>query len=679
MAIAFVCEPADDGEAVASVRLAGTVSQITVRLPLLRPMAFVPSEVEKYRKYLQPEPFRALTILAAVHELESVAGRPADPEPSDGTPTGPASFVTIAVEFLIREIIQGEMNLSPRQRVKQRGVELIRALFTAGCRTKYPDYQTLATHHHWADFIGTYRSALKSPTLTDPQRQGQVPIEGAKAPLMRSLFGQKSTAAGDSLLRVLGPLVEWSGTAEAFSVRLPLHPGELIALEYLRATGRKRAVPRTAIHEALRHRGYLLAESDAILGLLEDRGLIANLSGGVRPIVADRSERDAALQEIVAAAARLNALQGEAPPLPEGGSLREFWAYLDQVRGQLAEVVAERIATVEAHGKRLRELIGSVRAYTLPDSWLPTAVASHLGGIGKLIGRAKVALQRTLEREQGRIEAELQRAREDAEDWAIAWRKRSASCEGDWREVESRVIQFHQQTVSLRAWMPLNEASPSLTALSSKLVESDRALKRLVDELTAELRERFATDSWAPLHGHAEVGNRLAALEADAQRLLFSRIKAHLGELDSLRVRYGDFLSGPAPLAGMGLGREGSGEPSFSALYEWTVKNFAAAIHRFRARRSNGVAWRHPTRKSQSWSDIDGQLSRALAAANESSDFAAVIKLGDLLLLARQGFIVAASAARDEVLYEGAESAHHLSELSNLVAEGRVRIRVEWI
>ncbi len=387
LAIALICDAAADGEAVASVHVDGTVPQITVRLPLLRPLPFVPSEVEKYRKYLQPEPFRALTILAAVHELESVAGRPADPEPTDGAASGPAPFVTIAVEFLIREIIQGEVNLGPRHRVKQRGIELIRALFSAGCRAKYPEYQTLATHHHWADFIATYRSALKSQTLTDPQRQGQAAIEAAKAPLMRLLFGQKSTAAGDSLLRVLGPLVEWSGSAEAFSVRLPLHPGESIALEYLRATARKRAVPRTAVHETLRHRGYLLVESEAILGLLADRGLVAELSsGGVRPIVADRSERDAALQEIVAATARLRALQGEAPPLPQEGSLRELWAQLEHVRNRLNEVVAERIATVEAHGKRLRGLIGSVRADTLPETWTATAVASHLGGIGKLLG-----------------------------------------------------------------------------------------------------------------------------------------------------------------------------------------------------------------------------------------------------------------------------------------------------
>ena len=575
--------------------------------------------------------------------------------------------------------MQGEMNLGPRQRVKQRGIELIRALFSVACRTKYPEYRTLATHHQWANFIETYRSALKSKVMSDPQRQGQLAVEGAKASLMRSLFGQKSTAAGDSLLRVLGPLVEASGNAEAFSIRFPLHPGESIALEYLRNTGRKRVVPVSAVKEALRHRGYLAAEAIAILGLLSDRGLVAMVSGGVRPIVAEESEGERAKQEIASVSARLRALQGEAPPMPVEGSLRELWAHLDKVRQRLAEVVAERIASVDRQGKRLRDLIGAVRADALPETWTSSVVATHLGGIGKLLERAKVALLRALEREATRLSAEMKKADSEAEHWAVAWRKRAASFEADWDDIESRVTQFHEQAESLRAWTALNERIVSLKSLSTKLSESDPAIQRLFDNLAIELRESLATGNWAPVHGHADVGNRLALLETNTQRLLFSRIKAHLGELDSLRVRYGDFLSGLAPLVGMGMGAEAAGEPSFSAMYDWTLKNFAVAAQRLRAHRAAGSPWNHPNRKSQSWTDVDGQLTRALSAAQESPNYATVTKVGDLLLLARQGFILAASADRDEVVYEGAESAHYLSELTGLMSEGKVRVRVEWI
>ncbi|MGL6095860.1 MAG: hypothetical protein ACRC7O_08715 [Fimbriiglobus sp.] len=68
-----------------------------------------------------------------------------------------------------------------------------------------------------------------------------------------------------------------------------------------------------------------------------------------------------------------------------------------------------------------------------------------------------------------------------------------------------------------------------------------------------------------------------------------------------------------------------------------------------------------------------------MATASEAADFAAVTKLGDLLLLIRQGFIVATSAVGEDLVYEGTDSARDLSEWSSLIAEGRVRIRVEWI
>lgn len=365
--------------------------------------------------------------------------------------------------------------------------------------------------------------------------------------------------------------------------------------------------------------------------------------------------------------------------MPAEGTLRELWAHLDRVRQQLASVVAERRASVDRQGKRLRELIGAVRADALPETWTASVVATHLSGIGKLLGRTKAALLRSLEREVARVTAELQKADAEAEEWAAAWRKRVASFEADWGDVESRVGQFQEQAESLRAWTSLNARIASLKSLSTKLSESDPAIERLFDKLAVELRESLATGNWAPVHGHADVGNRIAELEANTQRLLFSRIKAHLGELDSLRVRYGDFLSGPAPLVGMGMGGESAGEPSFTAMYQWAVKNFKVAAQRLRSRCAAGLPWRHPTRKSQSWTDIDGQLARALSAAQDSPTYATVTKLGDLLLLARQGFIVAASADGDEVVYEGADSAHHLSELSGLIAEGKVRVRVEWI
>jgi hypothetical protein len=680
LAVALVGDPSTDGEATASLDTDGAVPRLTLRLPLLRALQFVPSELERYRKYLTPEPFRPLTVLAAVHELEAVAGRAANDGETEATPNVPRSFVEITVEFLIRELFQGEVNLGPRQCVKQRGIELIRAMFSAACHRKYPEYRTLVTHHNWADFIAGYQTALRSETLSDLQRQGQTVVEGTKAALLRGLFGQKSTAAGDSLLRVLGPLVEPSGSAEAFALRFTLHPGERVALEYLRRVGRKRAVPLNAVQEVLRHAGYLQVEAEALVRILIDRGLVTEVSGGLRPVVADRSEGEQALREIESLTARVRELVGEAglPEMPEGRSLRVLWAHLDRLRETLRGSIDDLRQGLDHKGGRLRNLIGIVRAEGVPSDWVKSDVSTHLLGIAKLLGRSKDALIRGLERELGRIDDELPRAGE--EEWALAWKRRAASFDRIWGDLEQRVADFLKQAAAVRSWQAVNERLASLSALGAKVAGSDAALGRSVSELAASLRERFATDRWEPVFAHADVAARLGALEAQAQRLLFSRVQAYFGELDALRVRFNDFLSGPAPQIEAPEGRAKGDDrgPNFTALYTWALGGFSAALDRLRARKASGTGWKHPSKKSQSWSDVDGQMNRALAMARSAPCFPSVTRVGELLLLMRQGFMVAA-AERGEAVYEGADAAVALGDVERLLAEGRVRVRVEWI
>ena len=268
----------------------------------------------------------------------------------------------------------------------------------------------------------------------------------------------------------------------------------------------------------------------------------------------------------------------------------------------------------------------------------------------------------------------------EGEDWAIAWRKRAPSFERIWGDVEQRVADFLKQAAALRSWLPLNERVASLAALGAKVAGSDPALGRSVRDLVADLRERFATDNWDPVYAHAEVAARMSGLESQAQGLLFSRVKAYLGELDFLRVRFNDFLSGPAPQIAVRTPPPQATSPGRISV------RFTRGHCRALRRRAigcahgapKGLAWRHPTRKSQGWVDIDGQLSRALSSARSAPDFSAVIRVGEILLLMRQGFVVAA-AERKETVYEGVDCAGDLHELSKLLADGLVRIRVEWI
>jgi hypothetical protein len=690
LAIALVCDPAATAEASALLDADHAVPRLTLRLPLLRPLSeYVPAELERYRKYLQPEPFRALTVVAAVHELEALAGRlqPASQFEAGGDGgNGPLpalqSFVEITAAFLLREVLQGGVNLGPRTSVKQRGVELVRALFSVACRCKFPGYRTLVTHHHWTDLLVTYRNALQAEANSDLQRRGEAAVTGPKADLLRTLFGQKSAATGDSLLRLLGPLVTVSGNADAFSLHLTLHPGEALALEYLRRAGRKRAVPLAAVQEALRHAGYLPTEAEALVGLLTDRGLVIAAGGGLRPLVEDRTEREQALREIDALSVRLLALldAADVPEKPGGQSVRNLWAHLDRLRQLLQETLAAVTERVEREGGRLREMLGSVRAETISLEWVKSEVSTQLLGIAKLLTRARDRLIRGLEREGGRTDDELARAEAEGEDWAIGWRRRVPSFERVWGDLGQRVEDFLAQAAALRAWLPLNERLASLTALGAKVSKSDPALDRSVRSLVADLRQHFAIGDWTPVLNHRDVATRVSGLESQAQGLVFSRVQAYLGELDILRIRFNDFLSGPAPqVVGSGTGRlaENAG-PDFARLYAWAVQSFEAAAERLRARRRRGQAWRHPTRKSQSWTDIDNQIVRALAGTRSTPDFAAVTRLGHLLLVARQGFMIAA-AERGEAVYEGADCAADISELSGLLAEGAVRVRVEWV
>jgi hypothetical protein len=688
LAIAMVCEPSPDAEASSLLEIEHAAPRLTLSLPLLRPLEdYVPPELERYRKYLQPEPFRGITVIAAVHELEAIAGRVAsEAGSSDEEPAGPIpalrSFVNIAMACVLRECLQGTVNLGPQASVHQRGVELVRALFSAACRTKFPEYRTLATHHHWPELLEKYRKALRADAVSDPQRRGEVEVEGEKAEILRTLLGHKSVAAGDSFLRMLGPLVEACGTASAFTLKFTLHPGESLALDYLRRTGRKRAVPLNAVREVLRHGGYLQPEAEALVRILIDRGLVTEVAGGLRPLTADRSVGEHVLREIEALATRVAAVVGPegVPEAPKGQSLRALWGHLDRLREMLREALDTITQGVERKVERLREVFGIVRAECIPSEWAMSGVAAHLRGIAKLLGRTKDALARGLAREAGRLDDELAEAGAGEEDWAPAWKKRAASVERVLGDLEQRVADFLKQTAAVRAWSPLNERLASLAALGAKVAGSDAAVARSVSEMAAELRERFATDKWEPVYAHTDVAARLGALEAQAQGLLFSRVQAYFRELDTFRVRFNDFLCGPAPqISASDVPAEGDDTGlDFKSLYSWALEGFSAATDRLRARKAGGARWRHSAKKSQSWSDVDGQMGRALTAAHSAPDFPSVTRVGDLLLLMRQGFMVAA-AERGEAVYEGAHCAADLPELSNLMAEGLVRVRVEWV
>lgn len=667
VAFAFSCTGDPAATPVTTLIHDADGTRVTISLPVLRPIdGFVPAELDRYRKYIQPEPFRGLPVVAALHELEVTAG----PDEADA-PAALRSFLGVVTSFITGELVQGAIAAGPKLTVRQRGAELVRALFSAACRARYPLYRTISAPHKWRELIDSYRKALRTPDLDDTQRRGETAATGAKAEVLRRLFGQSSAAAGDSLLRVLGPLVEAGGTANAFSVRFTAHPGEKLAREYLQKTARKRPVVRAAVQEALRHAGYLPAETDALLDVLCERGVLAESVTGLRVASQDPTGLADVARDIEVLAAQLRALGvSDIPPRPKSQSAKGLLEHADALRELVADTVQAAIDPVQSRVQRMRESLGLVQAEVPPDNWVKSGITAHLRGIAKLLGRTRDDILRALRRETDRAEKEVIKATNDGTKWAAAWRKRGPGFEAIWDELARRVEEFVGQALALRTWAPLNARLTAVVAMGDRLAATEPALDLSARQLVEKLRTAFATNGWEPLQAYEETERKVSEIEQRAHTLSFSGMRAYHAELETLRTRFGRMLDGEPPAV--------DGNPPFALLYSWVAGCFESAWLRLSGRRGRGETWRHPDAKSHRWADMEGQIGRALTALRPTPALNALVRLGELLNTLRLGFL-AAAADRGEMLFDHPDSSQDVGDLTELLARGAVRVRVEWV
>ncbi len=690
--MAMICDADPNAEASATLQFDTGLPRMLLRLPLLKSLEeHIPLELARYHKYIQPEPLRGLTIIAALHELESlIERRAAKPRPASAMGADSdarsmhelQSFMKTAIAFLLRELLQGDVEVGLSRPIQQRGKELVRAFFSAACRHRFPQYKTLINNPKWSNLLNTYRSALRSENLSSLERQGQNEVKMPKANLMNTLFGQSSTASGDSLLRLLGPLVETGSSAESFYLKFTLHPAEYELLETMRRMNRNGKIPFDAVAESLRHSGYLFAETEAIAGILADRELVAIENGWVWLLKQGQAEREQILRAIDQQVQRLRKFQGEilSPQVLDTVSFRDLQAHLDRLRQDYDELLKEHYEQIEQQRAKLYDMLGLILATEIATEWTPSRLATHLRGIAKLLTRIREKLKQSLQREINRLDQEVARAQEALEAWALDWRKRSRSFGRDWQKLDQRLDQFREPTEALQSWLPLNDRLFSLEALCTKLAASDPALMRALEALTTEYRERFATDTWTPIFASQDFARQIEPLEAVAQQLLFSQVQIYLRELETLRGHYHILLNGIAPsFPGTETKSDGAQETSpFQVLYTWALQGFEATLTRLQERRRLGQIWRHPTKKQQSWGNIDAQARRSLVEVKSNGNFDTLMELGNLLLQMRQGFIMAA-AAKGEVVYESPDSVADVRELEELLRQGKVRVRVEWL
>jgi hypothetical protein len=662
LCIGFLCGPDTDPSAQPTAEVANLegTPRIVFKMPALVPMdSAVPDEIARYQKYIQPEPLRPAYVLLGLRELQGFDEAPVGSASSNGRARNHpdaantistaerrklAGFQELCLDHLMRFLLQGEIDAGVGRPVRQRGPELLRALFSVACRKRFPSYQTLITVRHWKVLADAYRTALGSERLSVAQRRGQEDVTMPKADAYRLLFNQSSTAAGDSFVRSLGHLVKVTAKDDAWSLRFPLHPGESSLLEFLRGCARSRPVPLPATRECLRHKGYVEEEAAQIVSLLEARGLLTVDRGrGVRLVAGRAGIEEESRKRVFAARDQLARLL-VAPRLPEPlpTQASELAHLADELEGQLQEKIEGFRTVREAQLDGLRVAIGNVRGVSLPTEWLNTGLSTHLAGIGDTLRRTQATLIDSLRKEAEHTHAELAASDGDRFGWAVRWVRRSDSLSAQLEKLRGRVAEFETQSAALVRWMPVNQELFAVATLCTKIGSSDPAPAHELTQLLARTRERFSTASWEPLGSAPEFRAALRPISQSLQGLLYSQARAFFGELELLRQRFGPLLP-RTPVPGfegdtVERKKRRGGYDAFAELYRWALSGFKEEFDRASRLRAGGQTWTDPRRKKRSWKELASAMEKVLAERNGDVSIEQVTKAGSLLTEILRGF-----------------------------------------
>ncbi len=702
LCVVLLCDSQPDKgvEPTAVLTEKDSVAGIIIRLPVMKPLeTHAPAELERYRKYVQPEPLRPATILSAIHDLEAfleglgskdTVAEALNPIEEEARMRWAKAFVAIALDFIARETIQGTVDIGSGRPIHLRGPELLHALFASVCRRRFPKYQTLVKTPAWREVIGTYRSGLKSSGLNSAARQGRQTLTMPKAKMMQELFGQTSTAAGDSLLRVLGPLAETSGTPQEFSIRLALHPAEVLLLNYLKSLKGTKSVPMEAGKQFLRHNGYIEAEAEEVVRLLADRELlVADNEGNLRVVQNAAAARDALLEKIAVAGSQLKRFEGEASDTsPNTDSIKELQAYANTLDGRLAAHVEEQFEEVTKIADSLRAMVGTVIATEVELDWAATNLSIHFTGVATLLRKTKEDLLKALRKELKRIEEESDEASHTNIEWAAGWRRRRGSFFNSAEKLKDRVVQLSVRAAALNLWAPQNDQLRATGILCEKVRDTDPGPLKILDRLVRDYRERFSVDAWSSLGSADEFGERLRSVQSEVQGLLFRQAQAFNRELETLRREYYPLLlstqTGPPPSFDIAMDGEADHDTLheiFQQLYRWALTGFRAVVAGCRQRKEKGQSWRDPSSAHTSWKDVDRQVEKACQAITGTADLEAVRQAGDKVLRMLNGFAASDGKSKDNglksVTYDNPSDPPDFEQLKGLFARGEISIRVD--
>ncbi|MFQ6041404.1 MAG: hypothetical protein ACE5PV_11160, partial [Candidatus Poribacteria bacterium] len=680
----------------ASLMNDGQVSGILMRLPVLRPLEEqLPAELERYRKYIQPEPFRPVTILTALHELESFLGNNSDSDSDSDAELNQMernseirrvnAFVDIAVDFVLRELMLGTVDVGIGRPIQLRGPELLRALFTAACRHRFPEYKTLVKTAKWREILSTYRMGVRSDCLSLAQRQGRKEMVMPKAEMLKSLFGQTSAAAGTSFLKILGPLVETSGTTKSFSLRMTMHPAEVALLDYLKGLKSEQPIPLDAAAEFLRHQGYIHAETEEIVELLVDREFITkDKSGGIRVVRNANIERELLMEKISEMISFLRRLEvNDSLDTPsQTASIVELQNCLDILEERLRERVKEQVKELEDGADALREMIGTVRATTIPTDFEASDLSIHLTGVATTLKQTKESILKALRKELKRAEKELDLSSPADVEWAALWRNKRDSFSKAWQKLRKRVSQFEKQVNALALWESQNKQLRSTRELCAKVYDTEPGPAQTLDQLVDDFRERFATDSWGPVFASDEFSEQLLKIQSEVQGLLYSYVQTFNQELEMLKKQFKTLLpSTPPPTFDVSVESDegySSIHDSFQRLYSWGLDGFQSVVSDCRDRKQSGEQWRDPNNVRRGWKELDEQVEAAIKAASGALDFEMVQNIGTKVNRMLLGFDATDVKEEPIGLYDNPSNPPDFRLIEDLFLKGRIKIRVDY-
>ena len=690
ISIALVCDSSTDSDTAPRSELLdkNEGSCILMRLPILKPLVDrIPADLQRYEKYIQPEPFRSVMILAALHDLEAFLGNLIDnsdnsdkllsPEEQVEMDKGKA-FTEIVIDFVLRELLNGTVDIGATPPISLRGPELLRALFAQACRRRFPQYQTLATTAKWQDVLSDYREGLKSE-LNPAQRQGRTEIVGSKAEIYKTLFGQASTAAGDSFMKKLGSFVETNNRQESFSLRLAMHPAEDALIGYFKELSNYQSIPFDAAVEFLRHQGYVAEETEEIVKTLVAREcLTRDSSGNIRFILNADIERDRLLERIDEANRELCFLEviDDAASISQSTAITDLQKHLSQQQVRLQSLINKQIKELEDSINYLQVLIGTVDAAAIPMEWLDSDLSTHLTGIAAKLKTSRENLLEALRKESKKLTKELDFSSDSADaKWAIAQKDKKESFSNSSQKLQERVTEFEERVKSLILWKALNSQLRSTDMLCAKVSKTEPALKQVLNLLVTEFKEWFATDLWDPLLAASKFSKKLREVQSDVQGHLYSHVQTFNKELAEIKDQFNFLLPLTAPPV-FDLSKEKSQQidsihESYQKLYQWAFEGFRTAVAECQELKRSGTQWHDPNDERRSWKKLEMEVEAILWADEGMLSFEIVQRIGAKVLLMQRGFTEAIFG-----LFDNPDKPPNFEELKRLFEDGKIQIQV---